>query len=333
MRVVVPECDASAFDAQAFARAVDLELRADGAHEVEVAPSEPAAPGSAPMATVRVEADPCTDRAGAVDVVIVDAVTQKTVERRVSIGDVAFSARARVLALAAAELLRASFQEIRMPWAPRGKLPVPPSVTLAATEWDRAAHPVEPRPAYAPREPPSSPDAVSEPRVHVDAAAVGRFFPAYGTAVVGPSVAVSVGVSRSIPIRARLDASALFGTSYDPLGSIAVALVGGGAALVAARRAGPLDVEVGPRLSVAWGEASGRASDTATTTAGSGSAAIVDLTAVVALHVSLGGAYAASVTSEIGGVLKGLDAEADGRRSAGFGGPVAGVAIGLGRSF
>jgi hypothetical protein len=336
VRVVVPGCDANAFDTDAFARSIALELRADGVSKVDVvAERGPAAPATW-VATISLEASPCSEQARDIDVVIVDELTLKTVERRLSVDDLARGARARVLALAAAELLRASWSELRLADTPRGTLPVPPSVHLAVMADDAARVPTAPPTPAAPvpPSPSTTPDEASRaaPFVRADVALESRFFPAYGTALVGPGVAVSLGAAARVPLRLQLGARALFGTSYDPLGSVAVHLVTGGAAVVLAHQAGPVDVEVGPHLEVGWAQAAGSAA-TAGTTTGSGSAAVVDASVMLALRVTLGGPYWASIAGDAGEVIRGLNAEASGRRAAGVGGPVAGVAIGLGRSF
>ena len=92
------------------------------------------------------------------------------------------------------------------------------------------------------------------------------------------------------------------------------------------------DVELGPRLGLAVGTVGGNATTT-TTTASSGSAPVVDGSAVLDLRVPLGASFAASFEAGVGGVVAGIDAHADGRRAAGFGGPVAGVGLGVGRAF
>jgi hypothetical protein len=339
VRVVVPPCDASAFDTEAFAHAVTLELRADGVEKVEVV-ADSAAPASGAVATIRLDADPCTEAAQALELTIVDEVTSKTVKRRLTVDDLARGARPRVLALAAAELLRASWSELRIADAPKGAVPVPPSVRLASMDPQQtqqaheasatAGTPSGPSPSAEPLA--RATPVESQPFLRADAQFAARFFPTYGSTLIGPSVAASLGATTRVPVRVRVDAAALFGTSYDPLGSISVDLVAGGVSAVLARHAGPLDIEVGPRLELGWGYVAGSAANV-TTKAASGSTIIVDASVLFALRISLGGAYSASLTGDVGGVLHSLDAAADGRRAAGFGGPVVGVAIGVGRSF
>ena len=328
LRVVMPSCDAAAFDVDLFGKLITLELHSDGVERVDLVVERPAMDAASPgaVATITLGASPCTAEAREIDVVIVDELTRKTVERRLTVVDLAPGARPRVIALSVAELLRASWSELRMPDAPKG-FPVPTAVRLASMDLEhRRSAPVLVPPLPPPSTPPPS------PMWHAGAALEARFFPTYGSTVLGPDVVLSIGSADRVPLRLRLDAEALFGTSYDPLGSISVKLVAFGAAVVLAHHTGPIDVEVGPRLEIGWGAASGNAAST-TTISGSGSTAIVDASAVLALRVALFDAYWASFASDFGGVLHGLDAQADARKAAGFGGPIAGAAIGLGRTF
>jgi len=331
----VAACANEAFDVAAFTHTVAIELRADGVQSVDLspdpAPHDPPPADAKALATITLVATPCTADAREVEITIEDGATSKTVRRRLSLGDVARPARPRAIALAVAELLRASWSELRLPDAPPPSIPVPPAVRLAAFEHapalPAAATVVAPPPVSVPR-----PVPPSVPAVRLGAAIAARFFPSAGSTLIGPNVALSYGSAESIPLRVRLDASALFGTSYEPTGSVATSLVAGGAALVLAHASGPVDVEVGPRVEVGWGRVAGTAATAGQTTT-AGSEGVAALSGLVAVRVALTSAFWASLVVDVGGVLVGIDSETPYGRSGGIGGAMAGVAVGLGRSF
>jgi hypothetical protein len=336
VRLSVAACANEAFDIAAFTHTVAIELRADGVQSVDLspdpAPHDPPPADAKALATITLVATPCTADARDVEITIEDAATSKTVRRRLSLGDVARPARPRAIALAVAELLRASWSELRLPDAPPPSIPVPPAVRLAAFE--HAPAPPVAATVVAPPPPVAVPRPVPPPvpAVRLGAAIAARFFPSAGSTLLGPNVALSYGSAESIPLRVRLDASALFGTSYEPTGSVATSLVTGGAALVLAHASGPVDVEVGPRVEVGWGHVAGTAVTAGQPVAG-GSEAVVTLSGIAAVRIALTPAFWASLDVGVGGVLVGIDSETPYGRSGGIGGAMAGVAVGLGRSF
>jgi hypothetical protein len=130
----------------------------------------------------------------------------------------------------------------------------------------------------------------------------------------------------------RLDLRALFGTSYDPLGSISTRLLEVGAAIVLAHTTGPVDVELGPHLGAGWGSVGGNAAG-ANIQASSGGGAVVDASLLLDLRVALWDSFWATLALDAGAVFDPLAGEAADRRVAGFGGPMVGVAVGASRSF
>ena len=322
VQIVVDPCNAGAFDRDIFTRAAEIELRGDGVERVIVVAARAAGKPEPTMATVTLSALPCSADAKEVEMALDDVTTSKSVRRRLTLGDVPVTARPRVLALAVAELLHASWSELRLPRAPPPPVTLPPSVRLAIFE----PTPASPPPAQAPTHRPT------DPNLHADLMIEGRSFPNYGSAVVGPNVAASVRPSASFPVRMRLDLRALFGTSYDPLGSISTRLLGGGVAAVLARTAGPIDVEIGPHLGLGWGSVSGHAAGT-NIEASSGGGAVLDASALFLVRVALGGSFWATLAVDVGAVIVPVDGQSADRRAAGFGGPMAGAAVGAGRSF
>ncbi len=318
VELVLPACAPGPFDGDAFVRLLTIELRAEGVTRVDVVAAGTTGGKDPALARVTLAASPCSENATQVDVTVDDAATNKTVLRTMALGDVAAGARPRALALAVAELVRASWAELALPSAP----PPPPLVPARVQRIARlhAAPPPTPEPSL-----------VRPPPFALGAALAARFFPTYATATLGPRVALWAPLGSS-PLRVRIDANALFGTAYDPLGSLPLGLVSGGGALLLGHRSGPLDVEIGPHLEVGYGWVTGHTSTPGVTTS-SGGSAIVDLSAALDLRFELGAGFLASLDVDAGSVLESLDALADGRRAAGFGGPVAGVALGVARGF
>jgi hypothetical protein len=334
VRLVLPACNGAAFDQDSFARTVEIELRADGVERVDLALEEAPPPpvplaaqqGAPPvagdvLATITIRAVPCSPEARDVEISIDDAATSKMVRRRLSLEDVSRPARPRALALALAELLRASWTELRIPEAAKPAVVIPASVRLALFA---PPPPAPPSPAPAPKEAPSV--------VGLRAALATRLFPAYGSALLGADVGASLGSAERIPLRLRVDAALLFGTSYDPLGTISSQLFAGGVAAVFAHRSGPLEVEIGPRLEAGYGRLAGSAT-VAGVRATSGGGAVVDLSGTLDLRMALGRSFWASLAVDVGGVLQSVGATTSSGREAGFGGPMAGASIGVGRSF
>ena len=330
--VVTTPCSAAAVDLDAFGQAAAMELRAGGVQRVSVTSAEHSSPAEegpdGPSALIDVAAVPCTEAAQDVEITIVDLATRKVVRRRLAVANLDRKARPRALALAVAELLRASWAELRMPDAAAAAMPVPPSVTA----------PGEPsRPVPAPSSNAGASVIALDPADEAPAARVNlslaaRFFPTHASTVLGPDVAVSIRLSRVVPLRLRLGGGALFGTSYEPLGSVSAQLVVGGAALVLASRSGPVTVEVGPHLEGGVGRLSGHATAPDVRTS-SGSEPVLLTSAQLTLGVLLLKELTASATIDVGGVLVGYKAETARGRVGGFGGPMAGVGIGIGRRF
>src|SRR5262249_22253661 len=122
VRLVLPACE-TAFDGAELVRVLRIELGADGVREVIVGEAE------GTLATIKLDATPCSAEAREVTVAIDDAATGKNVRRALAVADVDAAARPRALGLAIAELLRASWAELEMPDQP--KTPVPAEVLRA----------------------------------------------------------------------------------------------------------------------------------------------------------------------------------------------------------
>jgi hypothetical protein len=111
----------------AFVRLLGAELLSRG---IELCTSRVDA-ASAPLATVRVSSSP---DAVVLSVEVHDAVTAKHVSRDVALAGVPRDSQPLTIALAADELLRASWAELELHTAPPPALPVPPEVTRTVHE-------------------------------------------------------------------------------------------------------------------------------------------------------------------------------------------------------
>ena len=300
-----------------------IELHAQGVDEVEreIHDGRTAADGA--LARLTLTAVPCTPDGLQVDVTIEDAATNKTVRRAMSLSDLPRESRPRALALGVAELVRATWAELALSNAVTPSTPVPDPVRRAVVATLRLtpASPVSP-PAAAP----------TEPLVTLAAAVAARMYPTYSTALVGPQIAFAVGPSSRLPLRLQLDSSFFAATVHDPLGTIALRAWTAGASLMVARTGETIGVGVGPRVGIGWAWASGQAAAPGTT-AHSAGGTVADLAMTAELCVALGAGFWASAGLEVGGALRPLVAQANGRDVGGIGGVFTGVALGLARSF
>jgi hypothetical protein len=323
VRLELPACD-DAFDKAELTRILRIELAADGVRDVEVgdtagAPGPSASPSAeSSLATIRVAATPCSTAAREVVIAIDDVATGKAVRRGVATADVAAASRPRALALAIAELLRASWVELAMPDAPAPSAEVPDAVLRA----------VKLRPARAEAAPTPAPAPETPMRTLVRIAFDARAFPSYQSVVVGPSIGASVPLG-DLPLRARADAVAGFGKAYDALGTINLALGAGDLGLMLAGGTDAVRVELGPLLAMGSGWATGHPSGGGTGSSGNALIVTAQLAATFAVRISSG--WWSSVGLEGGATLESLDAHAANRPASGFGGPLLGVSLGLAR--
>jgi hypothetical protein len=182
VRVAVEGDAAGPIHARAIARLLGAELAARGI----VACDEPSVGAPAPIAQVVVHA-PESGQQVTVAVDVRDAVTAKSVQRDVELASVPPDGRALTVALAADELLRASWAELAMRAAPPPRAPVPPEVTAAVRDALPAASP-------GPRRP---------PRFAFGAGAAVDTFAA-GTTLLGADVLADVWIVPRLRVSARL---------------------------------------------------------------------------------------------------------------------------------
>jgi len=311
--LVPPTCTTShAVDFDAFAGILTAELRQDGVERV--VPAQ----GSSALATIAVSVDPCDPSTRDVVVTIEDLVTAKRVVRRILLQDVADQARPRALALAVAELLRASWLELALPKAPTPALPVPPAVREAVLRRMAAALPPRPEPTVRDL------DAALESSLTI----AWRAFLSGNASLLGARGALAFPFySKSLIL--RFDGGGVYGTAHDALGDVHLGLASTSASLLyATPLARPTRFEVGPRieLGVAW--ASGNPGDPQTSSY-AGVGYVGDASVLGMFLVRLAPTWRLAMELEAGGVFAPFDATADGRRVTGVRGGMFGLAVGL----
>lgn len=306
-------CATPGFDPAPWRDLLRTELESDGVEEVRF---EGASEGA--MALIQLDFPRCATDASAVVLEIDDALTNKSVRREVDLGDVPASGRPRALALAAAELLRASWAELALPPpratpAPAAPAPVRLAVTQRLRDALRASEPPAPR--------------VTLRRWDVNASFVLQTFPAANVALLGGRVALSYLPSPQWPLRVRLDLAAQSGTAFDPLGEIDLGMVT--AALGATLTAGGerVALELGPRVEAGWSWVTGRPT-VAGVRGGQGDAAVFFLSVLATLRVRVSPRWWTTLDATAGTPLRPVVIESGAARAAGFTGPM--LTLGLG---
>jgi len=154
-----------------------------------------------------------------------------------------------------------------------------------------------------------------------------RDFTAFATGLLGPRIEVAVNVG-STPLRFHADAGAAFGSAHDPLGSVQLTLVSGAAGLALLGRAGPLSVEIGPRLEA--GPIEARGSPIAASAQGARlDGALVAASLFAGLGIAWSPRWLGVLAFDVGDALVGLEARSDNRPTAGTTGPMLGARVGF----
>jgi hypothetical protein len=320
----LPDCSAQApLDYGSFLGILTAELRADGVDRVVVGvdttgPDEPRA-----LASIALTTASCDASVSEFDVAIEDAATDKRVARRIALGDVAPPARARALALAVAELLRASWLELTVPDAPPPQAPVAPVVRAAVARRIAATVPAAPAASLA------GEGSRLRPRTTgISVAGVWRAYPSTDTAMAGGRVSIATPfLAESLLV--RFDAGAAFGAARDVLGDVTTGLASaGGAVVFATPRDAMFGFAAGPRLEAGLAWASGTATvSTTSSSSGSGFVASASLLSVVSFRIAP--TWWLAFELEGGGVISPFEARADARRVSATEGAMLGVALGL----
>lgn len=330
VRLVAPACAGVPFERARLLELLRVELRPLGVTEVEGADAQPEpAPviDAASSAVVLVAPFECNETPE-VTLTIADRATMKTVTRRVRISDVDAAGRPRVLAIAIAELLGASWVEYALPGAAAAQAGVPEDARRAlATKLVPAVSALRSaalaaHAAPAPRV--VEPDA--ERLWSVEAAAITRLFPSRSTAILGGALGASRVVASGV--RLRLSAEAAFGDADVPVGSITMGAVTGNAG-VGFFTAGATQLEIEPHVALGAGWAKGHADDSQRVVAST----YTDFLGIGAVNGTVrarAGRFTPFATLELGYTFGSVEFFVDEARAAGFDSVVFGARLGCG---
>ncbi len=320
VRVEPPGCTEGPFDTAAWLGLVRNELETDGVQQVDVAPA-PTGTESA-LAIIRVEVSPCAADAAEVTVSIDDLVTRKSVRRAVALDDVPPAGRARALALAVAELLRASWAELAMPDAPLPEVRVAPAVRRAVL--------ARFRPEVASTGQPAAPVVVPPPpRWWAGATFDARIFPGQSGALLGGRAVATWDPLPRLPLRLRVDAGGATGTAFARRGEVELRMATAALGVSLAGGGDRVDIAVGPRIEAGWAWIEGIPASPADVGRTADSVvAFASLTASV--RVALGGRLRALVDVSVGQTLSYVTVTADDDRVTGLRGPSLNLGVGVG---
>ncbi len=312
VHVLAPECP-RAVDHAALVRILEAELRADGIARVQAGEGE---------GLVRVElvVENCEDPE-IVRVRIVDRTTHKEVERPIDLRGVPDSLRARTMAMATAELLRASWMELAVADPPEPEVEVPP--LLRERTIARVASALgDPSERGRSEEPP--------PRWRtfgIGFAAAARIFSESGLTIIGPRFSVAHGLLGD-RVYLRGDAGIQGGAASDAIGSVDIVAVPFSVSAGARVRTSDLQLEMGTRIEGGTAFVAGRP-------------AFADVSAATVWQGFLLGAVSggltlrashnvyASLFVDVGWVFVGFDALAEDRIVTSMGGPTGSLELGL----
>jgi hypothetical protein len=113
--ISIAPCESSTIESDELLARLRTELSSDGVTDVRaLAPGEAPPEETGRVALIQLEASPCEEGSAAFVIRIDDLVTAKRVERTVDLTRASAAGRARALALAVAELLRASWAELAL---------------------------------------------------------------------------------------------------------------------------------------------------------------------------------------------------------------------------
>jgi hypothetical protein len=296
---------------------VRVEMRADGIAEVR-AIAETEAPA---LARIAVEPTDCEAEPGVYRIAIDDVATRKRVERNVSLADVEDDARPRALALAIAELLRAS-------WAELAYVEPPPAIPRRIVETVRLRDPPseDARELTVPAEVPVEEPARETARFLIDSGALVRAFPGARSALLGGRLAASIAI---VPrLRLELGGEGGAGQSLDRLGRVDLWYAAGALALGVDLDVHPLLFVASIRTALGYGGTSGDAYDPSTRT-GDGGAFVMFVGASLVGYLEIVPHLHGVFGIEVGAAAVGIDAIADGRAIAGIRGPMLAASLGL----
>ena len=301
-------CGALPWSRDAWIDLLRVELAADG---IRVAfSSAPPTPGAAPEVTV----DPASCDAAADRATLVFSSGDARRVRVVALSDVPLAARARVLAIAMAQLVREGMALETLPPA----LPPPPKPDTALTI-DVHVRVDPPPPAPHSRDP-------KAPSIVVFGVGEARTFASTSTGLFGGRAGMRVAI---VPLLAfELDAGALVGVKSDLLGRVEETLPSAGASVLAMGGDARVAFGVGPRIEAGYAIFRGR-SAAASIAESTAHAPVVffALTAEVTAHIA--SSLHAFAALDAGTTLLSYGARADDREVAAFDGALLSLRLGF----
>jgi hypothetical protein len=308
-------CSPRAFDEGALEQLLQVELTAAGVRHFSVArtgvgggePSRalrsgweasPALPGSPPIYIVL--DGTCVDL-GVIGARLHGPSLPAEIVRWIPLGDVAWAARPRTIALALAELVQATSPDPAAAPAPRDSL---------STTW-----PSPPGSIPLPVPPPAAPPAVprssvprSLPRWSTAATAEARGFLPDGGVFFGARVGAEYVLS---PFAFGAALGAWHGSGSDPLGEVGAWLASGTLSATMGGRAGAVDLQAGPELEVGWVHAIGTAAHGALGYSRDDVVVLVNLRG--RLRFAVAGPVSGVLDAGVGATLRGYVAQAGDR--------------------
>ena len=288
----------------AWADLLRVELAADGARTVVVPAGEPTPP-DAPR--VRLEPDSCNASAHSATLTL--EIGTERIERTVDLTQVEPRSRARVLALAAAELIHAARARLALV----GKSANPSPELSLRIDVVTTANRVP--------EPPAVTNGFG-----LFGAAEGRAFAGGNAGLFGARAGARIPLfSWSALI---IDGGALAGSARDPLGDVDTTIASLGLGVLAVGGIREASFGVGPRVEAGLASFTGHAFAPVTAAATVSSPLVVFSMSATASFV-IAGSWSGLVALDAGTTLYGYGARADGRHVSELAGPMLGTRVGL----
>lgn len=342
--VDAPPCIGRPYDRGHLVELLRIELATLGVHDVVVPRAgTPAEVDPAHLlATIVLAPAACLDDATEVTITLVDRASSKSVERHMTLADVAVDERPRALAIAVSELLSASLAELELAGSPPPAVAPPPEVHAAilyrlATTADAERRETDRR-LIANREEQSrqirlaeAERAERERAPELDLSAFTWAMPSRETALLGGAGGLRLRGSHALAFRLGAD----FGLGDVALQS-ASALVGAATASagIGVATRGPTELDVFTTLHAGYGFAHGTpGGGTGTVQGHSYGNGIAALLFEASLRLPIDARWSALLGIELGYVLADVSFLSDSSRIAGIGGAMlgakAGVSLGL----
>jgi hypothetical protein len=277
------------------------------------------------------------DEVAEIALTIADRATRKTVTRRLNVTDVDAAGRPRVLAIAIAELLGASWVEFALSTTPSEPSSVPenaqralasrlvPALSARGLGADQSVSPAASAVEVAKHDQ-VQPVAPPLPLWRLDAAVITRLFPGRSTAALGGALGASYAFSPVV--RVHLSGELVFGEADVSVGSVTTNAATGSIG-IGFTTPGAMELEIEPHVALGAGSAKGHPGDGQRVQSRTYSN-FLGIAAVSATLRARAGQFTPFVALEVGYTFAGVSFFAEESRAAGFAGPMFGARIGCG---